>query len=169
MTLEVNSKNYVETDNHIYFWGSVYSQWHKCKFSDEGIIFTSAEQYMMYHKAKTFNDTEIAMKILKSSDPSVQKKLGRSVRGYKEDIWNEKRLSVVAMGNYLKFSQNRDLKEEILGTGNKIFVEGSPYDRIWGVGLDCTDIRILDEKHWDGMNLLGKALMMAREKIRSEI
>jgi predicted NAD-dependent protein-ADP-ribosyltransferase YbiA (DUF1768 family) len=37
------------------------------------------------------------------------------------------------------------------------------------VGLSCTDDRILDEKNWNGENLLGKALMVAREKIRSEI
>ena len=169
MTLEVNLKNYVETDTHIYFWGSVYSQWHSSKFGDGAITFTSAEQYMMWSKAVLFQDYEVADKILKSSNPKTQKALGRVVSGYKEEIWECKRLEVVTKGNYLKFSQNRDLKGEILGTGNKVFVEGSPYDCIYGVGLHFNSEMILDESNWRGLNLLGKALVLAREKIRGEI
>ena len=37
--------------------------------------------------------------------------------------------------NYAKFSQHKDLKEQLLETGDKIIVEASPYDLIWGVGL----------------------------------
>lgn len=164
-------KNYTFTDTHIYFWGSVFSQWHKCKFTDKslGLTFNSAEQYMMWYKAFTFNDLETAGKILKECDPKEQKALGRLVKGYDDAIWNFGKLNVVSNGNYLKFSQSESLKKELLDTGDKVLVEGSPYDRIWGVGLTFDDERIIDESNWRGENLLGKALMVARDRIRSPL
>jgi hypothetical protein len=65
-----------------------------------------------------------------------------------------------------KFGQNSRLKATLLSTENKIIVEASPYDTIWGIGLYHEDDRVLDEKNWKGMNLLGKALMEVREKLR---
>lgn len=36
-----------ETSTHIYFWGSIYSQWYKCKFTDQTttFIFTLTNSY----------------------------------------------------------------------------------------------------------------------------
>ena len=48
-------------------------------------------------------------------------------------------------------------------SADRIFVEASPYDKIWGVGLYETDDRILDEKNWLGENLLGKAITEVRD------
>ena len=61
------------------------------------------------------------------------------------------------------FSQ--EAKKFLEKTGNKILVEGSPLDRIWGVGLHYKDNKILDENNWRGKNLLGKALMEVRKEI----
>lgn len=167
--LQINSKNYVETPTHIYFWSSVYSQWHSCRFTNKaGVVFTSAEQYMMWCKASIFNDYEVAQKVLETSDPKRQKALGRLVRGYDDGIWSTQRLGVVIDGNYLKFTQSEVLRDEILNTGGRVFVEGSPYDIIWGVGLHCTDEKILDESNWRGENLLGRALVVVRDRMRVE-
>jgi hypothetical protein len=35
-------------------------------------------------------------------------------------------------GNFAKFTQNPDLKQKLLNSGGKIYVECSPYDKIWG-------------------------------------
>ena len=56
------------------------------------------------------------------------------------------------------------MKEALLDTGNKILVEGSPVDKVWGVGLNYNDEYILDSSNWKGSNLLGKALMEVREE-----
>lgn len=45
-------------------------------------------------------------------------------------------------------------------------VEGSPYDKIWGVKIDWKDDKILDEKNYKGLNLLGKALMQVRNELK---
>lgn len=155
------------TATHVYFWGSVFSQWYISEFEEDGITFSSAEQYMMYKKAMLFGDTEIAKQILAEDDPSECKSLGRKVKNYNEDVWVQNRLDIVVQGNYLKFTQNPKLKKEMLNTLNRTFVEGSPKDRIWGVGLHYNDVKIIDSANWDGLNLLGKALDIVKSRIRN--
>lgn len=154
-----------ETNTHIYFWGSIYSQWTKSFFIEYNIQFTTAEQYMMYHKALLFDDTDIANQILSTSNAREQKELGRKVKLFDVNVWDQNKLSIITQGNYLKFSQNKKLKDQLLKTGTKILVEGSPYDKIYGVGLKWDNPLILDEKNWKGQNLLGKALMDVRAKL----
>lgn len=155
-----------ETNTHIYFWGdAIYSQWAKIIFVEYNIQFTTAEQYMMYHKALLFDDTDIANQILMTNSPKEQKALGRKVKGFNIAVWDQNKLAIVTQGNYLKFSQNKKLKDQLFKTGTKILVEGSPYDKIYGVGLKWDNPLILDEKNWKGQNLLGKALMDVRSKL----
>jgi ribA/ribD-fused uncharacterized protein len=68
--------------------------------------------------------------------------------------------------NWGKYSSNDHLKTVLLETGDKIIVEASPYDRIWGVGLGENDPKILDQSKWRGQNKLGQVLMKVREKLR---
>lgn len=157
-----------ETATHIYFWGSIYSQWAKTPFQDQGKKFSTAEQYMMYQKAILFDDNQVADKILQTNDPKTQKALGRTVRGFSQALWDQHKFNIVVQGNLLKFSQNSALQQQLLATGEKILVEGSPYDKIWGVGLKWSDPKILNDQNWQGANLLGKALMEVRQKLRDE-
>ncbi len=118
---------------------------------------------MMYKKALLFEDLSTAEKILQTDDPKKQKALGRKVNGFREDIWNIHKFDIVVKGNLLKFSQNENLKKQLLATEDKILVEGSPYDKIWGVGLKWDDPKILNSANWKGENLLGMALMKTRD------
>lgn len=156
------------TDTHVFFYGSVFSQWADSLFEIDGIQYVTAEQWMMAEKARTFNDEETLQKILYYTSPSVQKKLGRQVKNYNDEVWASKRFDAVVKGNYAKFSQNELLKHILLGTGDRILVEASPTDRIWGIGLAEEDPRCLDESQWRGQNLLGKALMKVRNMLREE-
>jgi len=154
------------TATHVYFWGGIYSQWYKRDFVYKGFTFSTAEQWMMFNKAMLFNDKSIAKEILETKDPKKQKALGRKVKNFDECVWDRHKLKIVIKGNYLKFSQNKDLKDKLMATGDKKLVEGSPYDAVWGVSLKFDDPRILDEKNWKGQNLLGIALMEVREKFK---
>lgn len=120
---------------------------------------------MMYKKAELFSDLETAKKILESTSPAKQKKLGRQVKGFDQQIWDQHCKQIVYEGNYAKFTQNPDLKEELLKTKGTILVEASPVDRIWGVGLSEEDPRILNPKEWRGRNYLGEILTKLREDL----
>lgn len=147
--------------NYLFFLNGPLCQWWKSKFVEDDIEYCCCEQYMMYQKAKLFNDEETANKILNTKEPREQKKLGRLVKNFDEHVWDVAKEKIVYHGNYLKFSQNEDLKEYICDTYPYELVEANKYDRIWGIGMFAHDPNILDTSKW-GQNLLGKALMKVR-------
>lgn len=162
------------TDKHVFFWSGVFSNWHPCEFKVEtegqDITFFNSEQYFMYMKAKLFGDDEIAAEILhKGVDPKTAKDLGRKVKNYDDKVWNEKRYQVMVDACYLKFSQSETLKKKLLDKKfeGKGYVEGSPVDKVWGIGVHWRDASD-DESTWNGQNLLGKALDEVRERLLKE-
>jgi ribA/ribD-fused uncharacterized protein len=68
----------------------------------------------------------------------------------------------VIQGNLAKFSQNPLLERFLLETGTRVLVEAAPRDLIWGIGLGQNDPRAQDPATWQGLNLLGFALMEVR-------
>lgn len=158
------------TDKHVLFWGDWPSNWYPAKIivkqDGKTIRFDNTEQYFMWVKAKTFGDDEMAEQIrIKGKDPKVAKELGRMVRNYDDKVWNEKRYDVMVEANKYKYSQNPGLKEKLLHTTlrDKGFVEASPIDHIWGIGLAKENPDADDEPKWKGQNLLGKALDEVRD------
>jgi len=153
----------IVTDTHVFFYGGPFSQWAACKFTARNVVFNCAEQYMMAMKASVMEDDETAEKIMKSFNPKEQKKLGRQVKNFDAARWDRLKYDIVLKGNFYKFRQNPGLMRHLMDTEDKIIVEASPYDRIWGIGLGMEDKRIYDESQWQGENLLGKVLMEVRE------
>ena len=141
------------------------SNWYLSEFIIDDIKFSSMEQYMMYQKAKYFHDEKIAKEILNTNDVGIIKQLGRKVSNYNESYWNGIRQIVIYEGLYAKFSQNNDLKKQLLETKDAILAECALKDRIWGIGLTMDDPKRFDIDKWNGQNLLGYALMMVREKL----
>lgn len=156
------------TDKHVFFWEGIYSQWHKAPMIIDKIEYNSCEQYMMHQKALLFGDTEIAEKIMQESNPREQKKYGRMIKNFDKALWDKNCLAIVYEGNLAKFRQNADLKEEMLNTGNRIFVEASPLDTIWGIGMSEDEMGIDDPSFWQGLNLLGQALTLVKNQLRNE-
>jgi len=157
-----------ETDTHVFFWGGVFSNWHPCIFIYCEERFNNSEQAFMWEKANFFGDEEIGTQILKESNPKYAKALGRKVNGFNVEQWMINGFTFMVAVNYAKFMQNQDLKEKLLDTGDKILVEASPHDKIWGIGMSENNPNCLDESKWQGMNLLGKALMEVRKQINEE-
>lgn len=138
------------------------SNWYPSAFTYADIHFSSMERYMMYQKAVCFQDERIASEILKADDVAEIKALGRQVSGYDESTWNGVRQIVVYEGLLAKFSQNEELKQRLLATGDAALAECAVRDRIWGIGLSMTDPNRSDKAKWKGQNLLGYTLMMVR-------
>lgn len=163
------------TGKYIYFWGEFPSNWHPCHFVVERdgkeYSFSNSEQYFMWMKALTFGDEETAKKILKRGhNPRTAKTLGREVKNYDNEVWDELRYGIMVDANYYKYSQNEDLKELLLNPefDGKHFVEASPYDHIWGIGRDETTA-LDDQSNWNGDNLLGKVLDEVRDELKASL
>ncbi|MFI7418909.1 NADAR family protein [Nonomuraea sp. NPDC049684] len=163
---------------YLYFWGhrpprdggpgrGCLSQWWPVAFTEGGHTFASAEHYMMAHKAWLFGDDDSARRILLAATPGEAKKLGRTVRGFDEAVWAAHRLDIVTRASLAKFGAHRDLREFLIGTRAHVLVEASPLDRVWGIGLAADDERAASAATWRGLNLLGFALMAARDELDS--
>ena len=162
----------------IYFWGhtpipkkmtaACFSQWYNCYFEVDSIQYHTTEQYMMASKARLFGDDEVLREIMESYHPHDYKKLGRKVRGFVPEPWDAKKYDIVVEGNKAKFGQNADIREFLLSTGDAILAEASPYDKIWGIGLDRETALKGTVEQWQGENLLGCALMDVRDWLRGE-
>lgn len=142
------------------------SNWYLSDFTVEGIKFSSMEQYMMYKKAEVFGDEEIKNEIMSTDNVGKIKALGRAVKNYNEIIWNGMRQVIVYNGLYAKFSQNNDLHDKLLATGENILAECAVQDKIWGIGISMKDDARFDMEKWKGQNLLGFAIMVVRERLR---
>ena len=144
------------------------SNWYTSKFELDNIIYISSEQYMMFRKAITFNDHSIAKQIMLTDDPAKIKELGRAVHNYNDGVWNGIRQIVVYKGLLAKFSQNKELKEKLLATGDSILAEAAQSDRVWGIGVSMHDNARFDMSKWKGKNLLGFTLMQVRKELQGE-
>ena len=163
---------------YIFFWGhqphpdgqiskSCFSQWWASDFTIDNITYPTAEHYMMAEKARLFNDSEMLKQILASSHPGEAKKYGRQVHNFDNAIWQAHRFDIVVQGNLAKFSQNEALKTFLLQSQNRVLVEASPRDSIWGIGLAEDAPHAQNPEKWAGLNLLGFALMKVRSQLNS--
>ncbi|MFG2502612.1 NADAR family protein [Streptomyces sp. NPDC048441] len=165
-----------EQVEYLHFWGhtprrdgtlgaSCFSQWWVSPFTVGGVEYGTAEHWMMASKARLFSDAEAERAVLASRTPAEAKKAGRLVRGFDEAIWARERFGIVVEGSVRKFASADALRSFLVGTGTRVLVEASPMDRIWGIGLAADDDRAQDPERWRGPNLLGFALMEARERL----
>jgi ribA/ribD-fused uncharacterized protein len=161
---------------YLFFWGhtpsptgevtkSCLSQWYESPFTVDGLHYLTAEHYMMAQKAQLFNDKDSVAKILACQYPSEAKKLGRMVKSFNSQTWEQHCFGIVVQGNIAKFSQNLALKEFLLATGKRVLVEASPSDSIWGIGLAQDHAHAKQPHLWQGQNLLGFSLMKVREQL----
>ncbi|WP_405882805.1 NADAR family protein [Streptomyces sp. NBC_01136] len=162
---------------YLHFWGhrprpdgqvsaSCLSQWWPSPFMVDGVSYATAEHWMMAGKARLFGDAEAERSAIEARSPALAKKAGRLVRGFDEAIWERERFGIVVEGSVHKFAVHPELRAFLLGTGARVLVEASPMDRVWGIGLAADDERTASPERWRGLNLLGFALMEARERLR---
>lgn len=164
--------------DYLFFWGhqpsrdgsiikTCMSQWWPSEIEEGSIIYKTAEHYMMAKKALLFNNEGMFEKIIAKESPKDVKDLGRQIRSFDAEVWDKHKYQIVKQGNYLKFSQNESLKHFLIQTKNKVLVEASPVDTVWGIGLTEDSPKATNPSDWRGENLLGFALMEVRDKLKT--
>ena len=165
-----------EAFDFVFFWGHqpkigqtvdqhCLSQWFAAPFEIDGILYPTAEHFMMAEKARLFRDATTLAAILQAKDPGTVKSLGRKISGFIQSEWEQQRFEIVVRGNYAKFVQNSALNDYLQSTADCILVEASPYDPIWGIGLAEQDEAVHNPNQWRGLNLLGFAIMAVRANL----
>ncbi|WP_307472888.1 NADAR family protein [Paenibacillus harenae] len=158
----------------VFFWGhtppkddsidkSCFSQWWMSPFEVEGTEYSCAEQFMMSEKARLFGDDEMLDAILKAKHPKEMKGYGRGVRNFDKDTWDNECYDIVKRGSFAKFLQSPKLGDYLKSTKNRIIVESSPRDCIWGIGMSQSNPDVENPVKWRGRNLLGFALTEVRD------
>ena len=116
-----------------------------------GLTYTNAEAAFQAQKCMT--DSE--KREFTDMPPAKAKSKGRRV-SLRPD-WNEVKVGLMEEIVFAKFSQNEQLKQMLLATGEAILKEGNTWnDVFWGISL----------KTGRGENRLGKILMKVRERLR---
>ena len=131
-----------------------------------GALPADAEQFMMTEKAALMGDWDKWAEIRNCSHPAEAKALGREISNWDQELWDSKKQQIVFQGNFLKFSQDPAALKCLMATGNKILVEASPVDNIWGIGLDIRSPNCHNPAKWQGENLLGFILTAVRSQLR---
>lgn len=131
-----------------------------------------SEQWFMFRKAWRFADADAMAALLEPGlAPIDYKRVGRSVRGFDPAVWDRESDWWMLEALVFKFTQDPRLAALLAGTGGRLLVECSPFDRVWGMGLGVEDRdgnpdgRWRDPFQWRGANRLGFRLMDLRDAL----
>lgn len=139
-------KNKIESFRDEYFF---LSNFYNSKINVFGLTFENGEA--AFQSQKTL-DKDIQKKFC-SLNPTESKKMGRMVNLRKD--WESIKMDVMEEVIRAKFSQNEELKNKLLQTGDRYLEEGNTWgDKIWGT------------VNGSGANLLGQILMKIREEFK---
>jgi len=136
-----------------------------------GTMYNSAYQAIAAEIAKSFNDKDNLQKIMIAESPDdINYKL-ENVSGdaeINETKWNDLTKQLLYDVNIAKYNQYPELAARLLETKNATLGAYIPDDNLIGIGLSIDNIQAKNPVNWTGQNLLGKALMDIRQKIRSD-
>jgi len=153
------------TDKHIFFSGrlSPYSNFYDCKMEIDGDQYRSVEQYVQHIKAVNANDNYRAEAIMLASDPAEMRQLGNACDT--KDWTNAAHEKTMETAIRAKFTQNVDLRKQLMDTGNRVFAEANVHEKYWGIGIGLHNKSIGDTTKWNGKNHFGKLLTSIRDSI----
>lgn len=127
------------------------SNFHRAPQRIEGTIYQTNEHYYQSMKARDIDTREWIASAPKAFHAM---KAGRALRDNETmPEWETFKVGVMLTGLRVKFTQNSDLKQLLLDTGDAELFEDSPTDMFWGGRLEGSQ------------NMLGKLLMQVRDEL----
>jgi ribA/ribD-fused uncharacterized protein len=151
-------------------WGFLSLKW-VVEMEFNGTMYNSAQQAMYAEIAKSFNDQDNLRKIMLAEIPGLVDYSLEDVPGdteMNEIKWNTMTKELLYDVNLAKFNQFPELSGRLLETKNAQLGAYIPNDNLIGIGISLDNIQSKNPVNWTGQNLLGKALMDIRDKIRSD-
>lgn len=130
------------------------SNWYSCPIYLKGKIWPSTEHYYQAQKMAGTTNEEICRRL---GSPREAFEMTRRPDVQIRKDWDEVKINVMNDAIWAKFSQNPELAEQLLATGDFEIAENSPIDYFWGIGQDGS-----------GQNWLGKILMDVRKELRNK-
>lgn len=122
-----------------------------------------SEQAIMLCKAAVFHDVRSYTAIVAAASPMEAKRLGRAVKNFDEYRWGGLVCEVAREVVLQKFTKVDGYAAKLRATGTRVLAEASKTDAIWGIGMRCDDPSCRAPSKWRGANILGWALMEARD------
>jgi len=162
-----DENNYPEFSNfyrHESFEFEIPKDLHKEGYPNK-VNCTFSEKAIMLCKAILFDDHPNFTLIEHCDSPSYVKKYGRQVKNFNQFIWNKKVLDIAYQVVFQKFSKVKNLRNILLGTGDYAIAESTSKDINWGTGCDIDSRNSNKPSKWPGFNILGWALMKARNDL----
>lgn len=88
------------------------------------------------------------------------------IAGYVHDQWMKTFQHKQQLGLEAKFHLHAPSRDKLMSTGTGSIVYATDYDRVNGSGLKIDNPCNEDPEQWRGWNVLGKQLVVIREKLR---
>ena len=140
------------------------TNWYPCKVQFKGHTFDSSEQAYQWAKADFCKDDAAAAKLLYTTSPRDTKDIGSTVEGLAGTDWDQKKNGIMEEILRYKFSNNDELKKQLLDT-KTIHLAEAGRDKHWAVGLPINSVDLFTTDKWTGHNWLGKLLASVRTEI----
>lgn len=142
------------------------SNFFPCAFTVDEVRYNCSEQFYQCEKAKLFKDPETVDKIMNSDLAVEQMSLGKNIKGFEKEKWQDNAVESMSKGVMAKFCQNPELAAKLNATGEKTIAESSKFDLYWGTGKSLLDKSAFS--NWEGKNQMGQVIMEVRSKLRKE-
>lgn len=133
----------------------------------ETVPIEFSEKAIMLCKASLMGDEKTFARVAAAQTPAEAKRLGRVVEPWDENRWQMHVCDIARHVALAKFAGVPGLRERLLATGERLMAEAAPNDSVWGIGLARKDPDARCPWKWKGANVLGWALMQAREELRA--
>ena len=144
---------------------SPFSNFYPCTFDVDDTTYSSVEQYLCFKKALLFDTKQVAEEILSMNEPKFMKRRAKRLANFNAKTWEAEAGDILMTALDAKFSQDRELRDELLSTGNSTIGEACSHDLLFGIGLSLHNPNAVDKSRWRGFNLQGKKLMEVRDKL----
>jgi len=109
---------------------AIYHQHYLKHFTVAGITNNCVEQYRQHGKAQLFEDDLSKADILKATEPEEQRRIGLEVKHFDKNIWAYQTNELMQEANFYKFTQNEELKQELL-TMRGTIAQACPFRSDW--------------------------------------